>query len=75
MSTYIVIDTVDITDSMVSEANQSVGSIRYSLDGSKALLKFDSPFPDSAKGYVKYDLSEILNYLDTNKASWEDPGP
>ena len=72
MRIYVVIPTIEIVDSMIEEAIESPYSIRKSLDGSLAILKFNTSFPNSMGGYLKYTHAEILQYLTDNKASWEE---
>lgn len=67
-STYVIIPTVDITDEMVEQSVNEPATIRYSVDGSKALLKFTTPFPSSTKGYIKYTHIQILQQL--AQAEW-----
>ena len=68
-TTYVIVPTDEITDSMYDSSLNDV--IRYSLDQSKAILKFNTPFPDVAKGYKKYSHEEILEELQGSE--WTEP--
>lgn len=63
MTIYCIIPVEDITNEMIDEAINSSDTLRYSLDGALAILKFDTPFPNSAKGHQKYSLEDILGVL------------
>ena len=70
---YVIInaDEVDSVDfSQVDET--SADTIRYSLDGSKTFVKFDSDTtPSFLDGKTQYTHSEILAILATDE--WTDP--
>ena len=72
---YVIIsaDEVDSVDfSQVDE--MSADTIRYSLDGSKTFVKFDSDTtPSFLDGKTQYSHSEILAILATDE--WTDPNP
>ena len=57
---YIIIDAKDITDSMISASMNSDTTLRYNNDKTKAILKFNTKFPDAMRGYKKYNHEEIL---------------
>lgn len=67
---YVIISINDITDTMVEESLNDPASIKRSIDGTQAILKFDSFFPDTVEGYVKYNHEEIMVYLTTNTVDW-----
>jgi hypothetical protein len=72
---YVIInaDEVDSVDfSQVDET--SADTIRYSVDGSKTFVKFDSDIiPSFLEGKTQYSHSEILTILATDE--WTDPNP
>lgn len=68
MNVYCIVSANDITNDMIAEAVNEATSLRYSLDGAKAILKFATPFPNSMKGYAKYTAEEMLSILAT--AEW-----
>lgn len=65
---YCIVLINDITNDMIEEAINEAEFLRYSLDGSKAILKFSTPFPNSMKGYIKYSVEELIIILGT--AEW-----
>ena len=70
---YVIInaDEVDSVDfSKVDET--SADTVRYSVDGSKTFVKFDSDTtPSFLDGKTQYSHSEILTILATDE--WTDP--
>ena len=72
---YVIInaDEVDSVDfSKVDET--SADTIRYSVDGSKTFVKFDSDTtPSFLAGKTQYTHSEILTILATDE--WAGPNP
>ena len=72
---YVIInsDEVDSVDfSKVQEISEN--TLRYSLDGSKTFVKFDSDTtPSFLEGKTQYSHSEILTILATDE--WTDPNP
>ena len=69
-ATYIVIDVDLITNDMVNESICSESTYRKSLDGTKAILKFNVKHPNSMVGVVKYTHEEILIFLSENSVDW-----
>jgi hypothetical protein len=66
---WVIISVSDITDEMISSAIQtSRGTLRKSLDGSKAILKFEGNTPSCFEGLTTYNHSEILTEL--AKSAW-----
>lgn len=66
--TYVIIPKKDLTEDVILESQNHIKFIRYSLDDTKALLKFSSDFPIKARGYEKYTHKEILGIL--NGPDW-----
>jgi hypothetical protein len=70
---YVIInsDEVDSVDFLkVQEISEN--TLRYSLDGSKTFVKFDSDTtPSFLEGKTQYSHSEILAILATDE--WTDP--
>lgn len=72
MRIYCIIESseVDLIDfNQVLET--SVNSLKYSLDGSKVLLKYEGDPPSFLEGKTQYSHSEILTILATDE--WTDP--
>tara|TARA_R100000781_G_scaffold112428_2_gene79645 strand:+ start:554 stop:778 length:225 start_codon:yes stop_codon:yes gene_type:complete len=68
---WVIVNVSDITDEMIANAKQtSMGKLRKSLDGSKAILKWDNDTPSCFDGMTTYSHSEILEELSTS--TWSD---
>ena len=68
---WIIVNTDDITDEMINNALQiNLATLRKTLDGSKALLKWDGDTPSCFDGMTTYNHSEILAIL--NNSDWKE---
>ena len=66
---WVIVNVSDITDEMITSAIQSsMDTLRKTLDGSKAILKFDGDTPSCFEGLTTYNHSEILTEL--AKSAW-----
>ena len=66
---WIIINVSDITEDMISSAIQSdVDTLRKTLDGNKAILKWDGDAPSCFDGMPTYTHSEIITEL--AKSDW-----
>ena len=66
---WVIINVSDITEEMISSAIQSsMDTLRKTLDGSKAILKWDGDTPSCFDGLTTYTHSEILTEL--AKSDW-----
>ena len=66
---WVIVNVSDITDEMIASAIQSsMDTLRKTLDGSKAILKFDGDTPSCFDGLTTYNHSEILEEL--AKSDW-----
>ena len=66
---WLIVNVSDVTEDMISSAIQtSMGSLRKSLDGTKAILKWDGDTPTCFDGMTTYNHSEILTEL--AKSDW-----
>jgi len=66
---WVIVNVSDITDEMIASAIQSsMATLRKTLDGSKAILKFDGNTPSCFDGLTTYNHSEILTEL--AKSAW-----
>lgn len=72
--TYVIIDFPEVSSVDFNQVMQrdSEGT-RYSLDGSKALLKYEGGQPSFLWGKTEYTHSEILEVLATDE--WTPPDP
>ena len=68
---WVIVNVSDITDEMIANAIQSsMDTLRKTLDGSKAILKFEGDTPSCFEGLTTYNHSEILTEL--AKSDWFD---
>ena len=66
---WVIVNVSDITDEMIFNAIQSsMDTLRKTLDGSKAILKFEGDTPSCFEGLTTYNHSEILTEL--AKSDW-----
>jgi len=70
---WIIINVSDIIDEMIEKSNQSsIDTLRKTLDGSKAILKYDGRKPSCFYNIDTYNHSEILEIL--NGPDWTEKG-
>ena len=68
---WIIVNTDDVTGEMINNALQiNSATLRKTLDGSKALLKWDGDTPSCFDGMTTYNHSEILAIL--NNSDWKE---
>ena len=68
---WIIVNTDDVTDEMINNALQiNSATLRKTLDGSKALLKWYGDTPSCFDGMTTYNHSEILVIL--NNSDWKE---
>ena len=68
---WIIVNIDDVTDEMINNALQiNLATLRKTLDGSKALLKWDGDTPSCFDGMTTYNHSEILTIL--NNSDWKE---
>ena len=66
---WAIVNVSNITDEMIDSAIQtSMDTLRKTLDGSKAILKFNGDTPSCFDGLTTYSHSEILTEL--AKSDW-----
>ena len=66
---WVIVNVSDITEEMIANAIQSsMDTLRKTLDGSKAILKFEGDTPSCFDGLTTYNHSEILTEL--AKSDW-----
>ena len=73
---WVIITLADYTDeqldNLCDNAIQSgVGTLRKTLDGTKAILKWDGDTPEVFNGMTSYGHSEILTIL--GGSDWTEP--
>ena len=70
---WVIVNVSDITDEMIDSASQtSMDTLRKTLDGSKAILKWDGHTPSCFDSMTTYTHSEILTEL--AKPTWTSSG-
>jgi len=75
MATYVILDTTEITDedSVIDFSqllNRSASMLRYSVDKSKALVKYNGDQPSFLNGKTTYTHAEIL--VEMAKSAWSE---
>ena len=66
---WVIVNVSDITEEMIYSAIQSsMDTLRKSLDGTQAILKWDGDTPTCFDGMTTYNHSEILTEL--AKSTW-----
>jgi len=66
---WVIVNVSDITDEMIASAIQtSMDTLRKTLDGTKAILKWNGDTPTCFDGMTTYNHSEILTEL--AKSTW-----
>tara|TARA_Y100000310_G_C20603838_1_gene774458 strand:- start:34 stop:267 length:234 start_codon:yes stop_codon:yes gene_type:complete len=66
---WVIVDVSAITEDMIASAIQtSTSTLRKTLDGNKAILKWDGDTPTVFDGMDTFSHSEILTEL--AKAEW-----
>jgi hypothetical protein len=74
MKTYCIINSDEVGSVDFNQVSEtSVDTLRYSVDRSKALLKFEGDTPSFLEGKTEYTHSEILAILATDE--WTSPDP
>ena len=69
---WIIINVSDITDEMMSNTIQtSMDTLRKTIDGTKAILKWNGDTPSCFDGLTTYTHSEILTELAKSECTGE----
>ena len=70
--TYVILDASEVGNVDFDQVIQSsADKLRYSVDGSKFVVKFEGDTPSFLIGEPQYDHSEILPIIQS--AEWTDP--
>ena len=68
---YVIINSSDVSSIDFSQIDQeSASTLRYNLDGTKALVKFQGSTPNFLSGKTQYSYSEILSILRDRNGEW-----
>ena len=75
MRKYVILNSDEVSSVNFDQVDEtSADTVRYSLNGSKTFVKFDSDTtPSFLDGKTQYTHSEILAILATDE--WTDPNP
>ena len=74
MRTYVIIDASEITSVDFDKVLEtSADTLRYSVDGSKVLLKYEGTQPFFLLGKTEYTHEEILSILSGPEWTSEEP--
>lgn len=65
---YIIVPASDLSSVDFSEVIENESTLRYSLDGSEFILKYEGEQPSFASGLTEYNRSEIAAIL--SGAEW-----
>lgn len=58
--TYVIVNSVDLNQECIDESQEtSLTSVRKSLDGTKAILKYRGDQPPTLTGQTEYTKAEI----------------
>ena len=61
---WVIVNISDVTQEMIDSAMQSsMDTLRKTLDGTKAILKWDGDTPTCFDGMTTYNHNEILTEL------------
>ena len=60
---YVIVPTSELSTVNFSEVAESESTLRYSLDNSKFILKYEGTQPFFLLGKTEYTHEEILNIL------------
>lgn len=64
MRTYVIIDASEVANADFSQVCEvAADALRYSVDGTKTLVKFEGDTPSFLIGKPQYDHVEILSIL------------
>jgi hypothetical protein len=74
-TTYVILNTTEITDEdsvidFSQLANRNADMLRYSTDGSKALVKYRGDQPSFLDGKTTYTHAEIMVVLRDTDGDW-----
>lgn len=71
---YVILDSSEVGNVDFDEVIQvSADTLRYSVDGSKFVVKFEGDTPSFLIGKDQYDHAEILNI--SSGPEWTSPDP
>ena len=73
---YVILNSSELPTVDFNQVLQtSADTLRYSLDGTKFLVKFEGDTPSFLSGKTEYDHAEILTILATDEWTDTDANP
>ena len=70
---YVIIPSSELSNIDFSQVLEtSASTLRYSLDSSEFLLKFEGETPSFLEGKTEYDYSAIMDILNSSEWAQED---
>ncbi len=74
MRTYVILDSSEVGNVDFDQVIQtSVNTLRYSLDGTKTIVKYEGDQPSFLSGKTEYTHSEILTILAGDEWTSDEP--
>lgn len=71
---YVIIDASEVSTINFSQVMEtSENTLRYSVDGTQTIVKFDGDTPSFLEGKTQYTHSQILVIVNT--LAWQPPPP
>lgn len=64
MRTYVITDATEASSFDFNQLVDSIDTVRYNLDNSKVLARFDGDTPSFLLGEPQYTLEDILPIVD-----------
>ena len=75
-TTYVIIEASEVSSVDFSQVREdSADTVRYNLDNSKALVKFDGSTPSFLNGKTQYTHAEIRAILTDDAQGWHIADP
>lgn len=72
MRKYVILESSEVSGVDYSQViEQSTDGLKYSVDGSKTIVKYEGEQPSFLSGKTEYTHSEILSILATDE--WTEP--
>lgn len=71
MKKYVIIDASEVSSVNFSQVlEDSADTVKYSIDETKALVKFEGTTPSFLNGKIEYNHSQILTILRDPSGIW-----
>jgi len=70
---YVIMPTSELSTVNFSEIAESESTLRYSLDNTKFIVKYEGEQPSFLSGKQEYTHSEILAILSTDEWTPDEP--